>query len=115
MPNNQKKGQWAEEQAVTFLLTAGYTIIERNWRCIYGEIDIVAQDGDIWVFVEVRARHHLDDAFASITSSKREKMIHSAHSYLQKLPLDTPWRVDMIAVAWGPPLQIQHVEDILAW
>jgi putative endonuclease len=113
--DNQQKGHHAEQLAADFLIQAGYTILERNWHCAYGEIDIIAKNDNTCVFIEVRARKTLDDAFASITPSKQEKMTRSAYSYLEQLPSNTLWRVDMIAVAWGSPPKIQHVEDVLGW
>ncbi|AIQ13367.1 YraN family protein [Paenibacillus durus] len=54
--NRKQKGRAAEEAAVLYLSAKGYAIVERNWRCRTGEIDIIAEQGGRLVFVEVRSR-----------------------------------------------------------
>lgn len=54
--NRKQKGAAAEEAAVFYLSTHGYVIVERNWRCRSGELDIIAEFGNRLVFVEVRSR-----------------------------------------------------------
>ena len=117
----QQTGRRGEQAAVEHLRRNGYTIVTRNWRCPYGEIDIVAQKGELLVFIEVRARHTTttEPTFESVTPRKRERMTKSAYAYLsqQGLPSDEGWRIDVIGVALprdGPPV-IDHVEDALAW
>jgi Holliday junction resolvase-like predicted endonuclease len=56
MDRRKQTGRQGEDTAAVYLLEKGYRIIERNWVCRTGELDIMAQDGDILVFVEVRAR-----------------------------------------------------------
>jgi putative endonuclease len=53
-------GGYGERVAARFLQTAGLTVVDRNWRCAAGEIDIVAEDGDVVVFCEVKTRRSLD-------------------------------------------------------
>lgn len=119
--NNGRIGFLGEQLAVQHLQATGYTVVTRNWRFRLGEIDIVAQQGETLVFVEVRARHDetTENAFASITPAKREKMIRAAYAYADahKLPDDTPWRIDVIAVAFpkGKHPLIEHAEDALGW
>lgn len=114
-------GNQGETLAAEFLKQRGYHIVERNWRTTSGEIDIVTQQDETWVFVEVRTRHAqtTDDAFASITPAKRQKLIAAAYAYLEAHTLDddTLWRIDVIAVSlWhGQQPQIEHVEDALGW
>lgn len=122
MPTSQKKtGDYGEELAANHLKSKGFTIIETNWHCTYGEVDIVAQIDDRLVFVEVRTHHAAttESAFASITPTKREKMMHTAYAYIQAndIPEDTLWRIDVIAVAlpYRQPPIIDHMEDALGW
>ncbi len=56
MVDRQALGRWGEDLAAAHLLTAGYEVLARNWRCREGELDIVARLGDALVFVEVKAR-----------------------------------------------------------
>lgn len=112
-------GAIGEVLAARHLEKAGYSIITTNWHCRYGEIDIIAQKDDTLVFVEVRTRRTqtTESAFASITPSKREKLIKSANLYLQANNIDCAWRIDVIGVALrhGGKPRIEHVEDALDW
>ena len=99
--SRQAIGKWGETLAADFLKDKGYIIIERNYRTPYGEIDLVAHDGDDLVFVEVKTR--TSDAFGfpeeSITLHKQEHLISAAHAFLQSLS-NPPiiWRIDVIAI-----------------
>ncbi|RMD50459.1 DUF91 domain-containing protein [Candidatus Parcubacteria bacterium] len=68
-------GDKSEAKAVKFLRAAGYKILIRNYRTVFGEVDIVAKDGDEFVFVEVKARH--SDKFGypeeAVTERKKKK------------------------------------------
>ena len=78
-------GQAAENQAAQFLLAQGCQILERNWHCRGGEIDLIVMDGQVCVFVEVRLRRSesFGGAAASITPSKLRKLALAAQTYLQ--------------------------------
>jgi putative endonuclease len=80
----------------------GYTIIERNWRCERGELDIVARHRDELVFVEVRSRaDDLGTALESISPRKQKQLIALAEAYLVAHDLDlqnTSFRIDVAAV-----------------
>lgn len=114
-----KLGRRGEDAACHWLATLkGYRVVARNWRCEAGEIDIVAQDGAVWVFVEVRTRRGaIDLATESITPAKRDRMIRSAYAYAATLPPEPQWRIDVVAVAVRGDglLTIEHVEDALGW
>lgn len=77
-------GRAAEDLAAEFLVAQGCQIIERNWHCRRGEIDLIVWDGSVCVFVEVRMRtsHAYGGAMASITTAKQRKLILSAQWYL---------------------------------
>lgn len=119
--STQETGQQGERIAQHHLEQYGYTIITTNWRCQFGEVDIVAANGETLVFVEVRTRRSTssEDALASITPKKRDRMVKAAYAYLtaHDLPQDTLWRIDVIAVALRSRQQpvIDHVEDALGW
>jgi putative endonuclease len=113
-------GQSGEALAARYLAERGYQIVATNWHCQHGELDIVARQTDMLVFVEVRTRHANtpDTAFESITPRKRHKLTALAHAYLTAHNLDSAmWRVDVIAIAIGRsgPPQIEHAEDALGW
>ena len=108
-------GARGENLAADYLKKRGYKIIQRNFRCREGEIDIIAQKGECLVFVEVRTKKNT--AFGtpeeSVTLSKREKLISLADSYLQSY--DKPpasWRIDVVAVELGPNNRVSRLEHI---
>jgi putative endonuclease len=121
-PTHSKKpfGQYGENLAVKHLKESGYQIVGRNWRCALGEIDIIARNDNMLVFVEVRSRHtaSTEAAFESITPTKRRRLIALAHAWLaDHQQEDENWRVDVVAIAQpraGRPI-IEHVEDALGW
>jgi len=93
-------GQAAESRAEAFLKTQGLTLVARNWRCRFGEIDLVMQDGATLVFVEVRLRSRSDfgSAAASVTPAKQKKLLAAARQYLSALKTLPPCRFDVIAL-----------------
>ena len=76
------RGRHAEDVAATFLQQKGLTILERNYQCRYGEIDLIARDGDALVFVEVRMRKSaaFGGAAASITPDRKSTRLNSSHT-----------------------------------
>ncbi|MFN8373968.1 MAG: YraN family protein [Anaerolineae bacterium] len=113
-------GQKGEALAAAFLLTRGYVVVETNWRCTRGEIDIIARDGETLVFVEVRTRHshNTAEAFESVNTRKQSRLQAAVYAYLDEHPSESDmWRIDVIAVALpreGKPL-IEQVEDAFDW
>jgi putative endonuclease len=79
-----ERGRHAEDLAAAFLQRQGLDIVARNYRCRYGEIDLIARDGKTLVFVEVRMRtsNAFGGAAASITAAKRGKLLRTARHYL---------------------------------
>ena len=97
----QRTGRLGEDAAARYLMRAGYQVVERNYRCRAGEIDLVARDGETLVFIEVRAR--TSTAFGtpeeSVTARKQQKMIACALTYLSERGRpDQDWRIDVVAV-----------------
>ena len=86
MINNIKRiGSKGEKKAKDFLISNNYKIIKTNFHSPYGEIDIIAQDGEILVFIEVKTRSSdLDSALNSISVSKRKKISKTASYFLSK-------------------------------
>ena len=107
---SRKLGAVAEQRAAVFLSGLGYRVLERNFTCRMGELDIVAQDGDTVVFVEVRSRASLSYGLAAetIVMAKRRKLIKTASLYAQARGLDCPMRFDV--VAFGPE-GLEHFPD----
>ena len=100
-PSKRNRGIAGEEQAVQFLTGKGYIIMERNYRCPEGEIDIIARHGEVLAFVEVRTRQNSGYGFPeeSVTSLKQHRIIRCATWYLQQKKL---WacncRFDVVAI-----------------
>ena len=78
------RGSEAEQLAAAFLQQHGLEVVARNYRCRFGEIDLIARDGETLVFVEVRMRtsDRFGGAAASITAAKRGKLVRAARHYL---------------------------------
>ncbi|MFO7541901.1 MAG: YraN family protein [Thiobacillus sp.] len=93
-------GQSAEARAEAFLTDRGLTPVARNWRCRFGEIDLIMQDGATRVFIEVRLRSRSDfgGAAASVTPAKQKKLLAAAHQYLAQLKTVPPCRFDVVAL-----------------
>jgi putative endonuclease len=94
-------GMLGEKLAADFLTRQGYAIIETNFRCKEGEVDIIAKEGEFLVFVEVRAKHNSNFGTPeeSITPRKKEHLRNVAAHYLEthdNLPAE--WRIDFVAV-----------------
>lgn len=112
----RRLGEWGETVAARYLARRGYEILARKWRCAAGEIDIVARHDGMLVFVEVRTRSGDDPGMAagSITDAKCARLIALASVFLEfhNLPADTPWRIDVVAIAAGSRGQAASIEHI---
>lgn len=111
----QRLGRQGEQIAAIYLERQGYVIMEHNWRCPLGEVDIVAREGDCLVFVEVRAWRpgQYGTPEASITPRKQAKMLEVAQSYLQAAGLDDAnWRIDVIAIDLDGNARVKRLNHI---
>jgi putative endonuclease len=98
---NKALGRRGEEAAARFLYKRGYEIIERNWKCFAGEVDLIARDGDALVFVEVKTRSDASHGFPSeaVTAKKRDKYERIALAYVSNHDLgEMIVRFDVISV-----------------
>jgi putative endonuclease len=116
MKHNQRVGRWGEETAVTFLSRRGYEIVARNARTPYGEIDIIAKQGDVTIFVEVKTLTSSKNFFPeqNVTARKREHMLACAECYAVKNTIDH-WQIDVVAVEGkqGVEPKITHFENAI--
>ena len=103
----RKKGSEGEVKAAEYLQACGFQILERNWRCKMGEIDLIASHNGVLVFVEVklRAREGYGLPAESVHAAKQRKIRQVAELYLTRKPHDGEIRFDVIALL-GP--QIEH-------
>ena len=110
-------GRRGEDLAAAFLIEAGYLVVDRNWRCSQGEIDIVASDGAETVFVEVKTRSSVafGHPFEAITARKLARLRRLAAAWCAENPGDhRNIRIDAISViapSGGPP-QIDHLARV---
>ena len=117
--DRQSLGQLGEDLACRELVRLGYTILARRYRTRFGEIDIVASDGDVVVFVEVKARRdaRFGGAADAIPPRKRRRIGAMALDYLAwTTRLDHACRFDVVAIdAIGRPAQtIRVIRDAFA-
>ena len=103
--NNIEKGKKGEDIAAACLRKEGYRIVERNYRCLYGEIDIIAMDAGDIVFIEVKSRK--SDNFGSpeeaVGITKQKKISRVALNYLRERGLaDHNARFDIVAIRFMP-------------
>ena len=99
--HRQETGRLGESLACDVLTRRGYEIVERNWRCVRGEVDIVARDGACWAFVEVKTRRGRAAGLPEdgLTEHKAERLVELAQLYLAEHALgDVDWRVDLVAI-----------------
>lgn len=109
-------GQRAETEALAYLQAQGLRLIERNYRCRAGEIDLVMADGRGIVFVEVRYRasDRFGGALESVDARKRTRLAKAASHYLSCKQIDRPARFDVVALAPAvgvPGLAVQWIKD----
>lgn len=100
--NKRETGSRYEEAAAEVIQKNGYRILERNFRCREGEIDLIAKEGDYLVFLEVKYRRCSRMGFAvnAVTLAKQKKICRVAQYYLMRrnLPADFPVRFDVAAI-----------------
>jgi putative endonuclease len=120
----RRLGQRGEDFVSEWLRQRGYTLLDRNWRHISGELDIVAQHGDEIVFVEVRTRRGplqaaIDAALESITPRKQARLAALAQHYLAAHAVDSEhitWRIDVAAVGCEEGrFSMELISDAIDW
>ncbi len=105
------KGDAGEQRAAEHLLGEGYSIIQRNYRTRSGEIDIIATDGDVLCFVEVRSRKTAShgDPLETVGRAKQRRIISAARQYMTSQGQDRQIRFDVVGIVLQPELRIQLV------
>jgi putative endonuclease len=111
-------GAWGESIAAKYLQNRGYKILERNWRCARGEIDLIIDAGDILAFVEVKTRKSraMGTPEEGLTAKKSLKLLELAQTYMLEKNIDVDWRIDMVAVECdtnGTLTRCDHLENVV--
>jgi putative endonuclease len=114
--HNQKIGKWGEDAVTKYLVGRGYEIIVRNARTPHGEIDIVAKQPDIYIFIEVKTRtsNKMGLPEESVNLRKQAHMLACAEYYAAENAIDH-WQIDVIAVEGTVGLEpkITHFENAI--
>lgn len=104
-----------EELAARFLRDGGYRILATNYRCKHGEVDIIAQDGRVLAFIEVRTRRsrRFGAAEESLTAAKRKHLVAACQDYIQRCrPGDVEWRIDLVCVYLDQAGKLDHITHL---
>ena len=116
--NSRELGAWGEEQAAAYLRRKGYTVVERNYTCRFGEIDLIARRRGVIAFVEVKLRKNADFAAARefVTWAKQQRIRRSASLWLAAHGCELQPRFDVIEIyapegADSKRLTVNHLED----
>lgn len=106
-------GAAAEDLAGAYLAAQGLQPVARNYRCRFGEIDLIVRDAETLVFVEVRLRasQRFGGARASIDGAKQRKLIAAASHYLSQHDSARPCRFDVILLDRLEPGRIEWIKD----
>jgi putative endonuclease len=99
--SRREMGNQGEKLACAALKKKGYRIIDKNYRCRYGEIDIIARQKDCLVFIEVRSKSgtSFGSPEESVTSQKKQKLVSTAMDYLNAHEdAAGDWRIDFVAI-----------------
>lgn len=114
--DTRTRGQWAEHCAEKHLRETGLRLLARNFRCRWGEIDLIMREQDMLVFVEVRYRGATSFAtgIASVDSHKQARLMATAEHYLQRHPCDADrsCRFDVVSVS---PDSIRWVKNAFSY
>lgn len=108
-------GREGERIAERFLTKKGYKLVERNYRCAAGELDLIVLDQRVIVFVEVKTRTGMGygTALEAVEARKQRKMIYAAQFFLNAKKLtQREARFDVIGISWpGTEPQVEHIEN----
>ncbi|MGL4339495.1 MAG: YraN family protein [Rhodoglobus sp.] len=110
-------GAQGEAIAARYLEHAGFVIIDRNWRCHQGEIDLIARDGDELVFVEVKTRSSVlfGHPLEAITARKLSRLKRLAAAWCEQNPGDhSRIRIDAVGIIVPPTgdVEVEHLERV---
>ena len=116
MAAHNDTGKWGEDLAVAYLEKKGYTIVERDWKSGRRDIDIIALDDDVVVFVEVKTRRNrlFGDPEESVDYHKLQNLQQAISHYLKFRNIRQDIRFDIISVVGtiGSEPDIQHIQNV---
>lgn len=100
-PGRKERGRRGEALAAAFLKRQGFTILRRRYRTRYGEVDLIAREGPVLCFIEVKTRSHLEFGLPleAVTRSKRKHLALCAQVFIARKKLEgVPLRFDVVSV-----------------
>lgn len=115
--SKKETGDIGEKYAAKYLKHHDCRIMEQNYRKPYGEIDIIARDGNYLLFVEVKTRREntMTQPYEAVTRSKQQRIIKTAYAYLREKKIDCYCRFDVIEVFVDPDtlklLRVNYIEN----
>ncbi|RRC99111.1 YraN family protein [Prevotella sp. OH937_COT-195] len=116
MAEHNELGKWGEEIASRYLQDKGYVIIERDWKSGKRDIDIIAIEKDVYVFVEVKTRQNkmYGDPIEAVGYLKMQNLRHAISNYIKYRRLNNDIRFDIVTVVGsiGKKPEIVHVKDV---
>ena len=114
MAAHNELGKKGEQLAIDFLVDKGYTILEKNYRYLKAEVDIIAQKGDVLVAVEVKTRssNYFEEPQDAVKPKKIKLLVSAIDYYVIEKDLDVEVRFDIIAIIHQKKeTKIEHLED----
>lgn len=113
MAKHNETGFEGEQKAIDFLVRAGYSVKEKNYRFRRAEIDVIVEKDDTLIFVEVKTRS--GKAFGEpedfVDERKRELIIEAADQYIYETNWQGGIRFDIISITVNPNTEVYHIED----
>lgn len=115
MVTTREQGEYTESLACEYLINKGLKLLERNFQCRFGEIDLIMQDKDSLVFVEVRYRrsNNFGSGAESVTANKQSKLIKTASAYLQQHAKLSkyPARFDVVSITGS--VETSNIKNVM--
>ena len=108
-----RAGLWAETAAAWWLRLKGYRVLARRFRSPVGELDIVAERGDVLAVVEVKARRSLDQALQSVTPRQQERIRRACLAFVAQRPEYARHGIRFDVILYVPWRPLRHIMD--AW
>lgn len=115
--NKRRIGSEKEKLTCRYLEKKGYNIVTTNYWCRYAEIDIVAKEADVLIFVEVKYREnaYYGESMRAVSQNKIRKISQCAAYYIfnEQIPLDTPMRFDVVAIDGNGVTHLENAFEVV--
>ena len=102
-------GDIGEQQAVEYLQSQGFTMVDRNVSSCFGEIDIIAMKDEVLHFIEVKSSYSYEIAVQNITPAKMKKFLRTVDVYIKKHRLDITYSIDAVIVTADEVVLLENI------